>query len=106
MPNDPVGEEAEFEAGFYGDEFARFEALGEASTSRLLFSGGLAAPSREAALIWLGRKSREAAAAREVIDREDRAIANSAKDAAWEQAREARRANARATVLTLRFGSG
>ena len=35
-------EDAEFSAGFYGEQFARFDELGEDSVRRLLFSGGIA----------------------------------------------------------------
>jgi hypothetical protein len=83
-----MNEDAEFSAGFYADEFARFDQQGEDLVMRLLVSGNILPQDREAALIWLAPKAREAAAAREAIDRENRAIASSTKDAAWAQARE------------------
>jgi hypothetical protein len=95
-------EDVEFTAGFYEETFARFEELGEDSVSRLLWSGGILAKDREAALIWLERQARDATSARAEIDRKDSAIARSAKDAAWAQTREARRANTKATIaLTI-----
>ena len=90
-----------FEAGFYGEAFARFEVWGEDSVSRLLSSGDIVHQDREAALVWLGRKSRESASAREAIDKENTAIANAAKDAALRLTREARRANNIATLALV-----
>jgi hypothetical protein len=51
----------EFSAGFYGESFARFDGLGEASVRQLLYSGGMVLQNREAALVWLGLKSSEKA---------------------------------------------
>jgi hypothetical protein len=90
--------EADFTAGYYDEAFTRFDGLGEDTVSLQLAAGDIDAKDREAALIWLGNKMRLAAASREAMARNDREIAISAKDAAWEQARQLRRTNTRATI--------
>ena len=51
-------EDEDFAAGFYEEAFGRFEAWGEDLVWLDLSNGSLPIRDREAALIWLGQRSR------------------------------------------------
>ncbi len=71
-----MDEDSDFDAGFYGEKFARFDGLGEDSVARLLGTAGIVPQDRDAALVWLGRKAKEKS--REVRFRANIALAISA----------------------------
>lgn len=53
-----AAEDEDFRAGFYGDEFTRFDDWGEQSVRGMLSSGKMAPKDLVAALVWLGEKDR------------------------------------------------
>lgn len=55
-----MDEDTEFEAGFYEEQFKRFDEWGKDSVLLKLSSGDMPAQLQEAARIWLKRKEREA----------------------------------------------
>jgi len=59
MAGDEEGEGSDFDTGFYEDRFKRFDELGEDQVSSMLFNGQMLLQDRDAAQVWLGRKSRE-----------------------------------------------
>ena len=48
----------DFDEGFYGEQFARFEEWGEDAALTLLRTGGIVPQDRDAVLVWLGRKAK------------------------------------------------
>jgi hypothetical protein len=66
----------DFRAGYYGEQFARFEEWGETSVRAMLSSGQIVPGDREAALVWLGDRDRLA------ISTQARALAAAEAEAA------------------------
>jgi hypothetical protein len=49
----------DYEEGFYGEQFARFEESGEEAVLRLMCKGDILPQDRQAVLVWLGRKAKK-----------------------------------------------
>ena len=80
------------------EQLARFEEMGEDAVRILAYTQRFTTPNQRLAIKWLAQKYQELERRREASQAEQIAIARSAKDAAWEAARAAKKANTIAII--------
>jgi hypothetical protein len=70
-----------------GEQFARFEEMGEEAVRILAYTAGFATTNQRLAIKWLAQKDQESERRRDASQAEQIDLARSANDAAWEAAR-------------------
>jgi hypothetical protein len=84
-----------------GEQFARFEEMGEEAVRILAYTAGFATTNQRLAIKWLAQKDQESERRRDASQAEQIDLARSANDAAWEAARAAKTANTIAIIAVV-----